>query len=235
MATMLHPDEVHRLVPADQRARPEGKRVVYLLRTPGLYDKTRLRRAITAAGGRQHGVIATLRLLRAGVEEIMAGGDAAMRDLHVGMIDGYVAAYLDHFARLRRGQYSVQTEEARAEFAAAVDRLARFDEDLAPVAAVVREHYQPYAQAIADDLVYPEIEAIEATRLFLVGWENRRPEFRRDQSGVPDKLLAAVPEHHRREIALELQRLMMPTEEEERDSSSPSSPGSTAETADATS
>src|SRR5690606_1474532 len=107
------------------------------------------------------------------------------------------------------GLYDTATDDGRAEFRAALARLAQFDEDLTQVAAVVRDNYAPYAQALADDIVYPTIEAIEATRIFLAGWENRPQAFRRDQSGVPDAVLATVPEHHRHEIALEVRRLMM--------------------------
>ncbi len=224
---LLDPKQPVRFTPADQAGRPEETRVVYLLKVPRLYDGAALDRAVAARGGRNHGALARLRSLRAGVKALLADDDEAVaRDNLVARIDAY-ADELRAFGRaLLAGEYDAagETEESTgpAKLAAALAAQAEHEAALAEVAELVREGYPLFARMVADEAVYPDILGIEAARLLLVGWENGPGEFRRGRAGVPDEVLEAIPPYHLVAIGAEVERLRRPSEAQRKNSASPS-------------
>lgn len=222
MAKLLDPRQPVRFVPIDQRALPEERQIAYLLRPPGLYDQAALERATIARGGRQHHVIEKLQVLRAGVLEVMDEASEADRQFFASKIDAYIEALVAVGEQAMSGTLDTTTEEGRAESLEAAKQLAAFEEALQPITAIVHDRYDRYAQMVADDTVYPIIRGIEAARMFLVGWENLKVPFVRTERGVPDSALARIPRHHIPQIGREVDRLMRPTEDEAKNSDSPS-------------
>ncbi|WP_142847231.1 hypothetical protein [Telmatospirillum sp. J64-1] len=221
MAKYLDPKQPVSLVPMGEEAKPEQERRTYLLRVPGLSDRAALQRAVRLAGGRQHPPLAMLAALRRGMEEIY--GDP--RDESEAAAKSNLLALIDADEEALRVVWETakdQSEDGRAAFVEALAALSRAEAELLPLSNMIEQAYRPYAEMRADNEAYNGIYSIEAARLLLDGWENGPAEFRRGRTGVPDDLLARIPEMHLLQIGAKVQEMLRVSDTEAKNSVSPS-------------
>lgn len=219
MAKIRDPKIPNEFTPADQLLRPEGERITYLLKTPVGYDRVQLRRAIMAQGGKAVTEIDVLRALKADIETLSPSNGsslAARVDLVVHVFAAAVAA------RVQAG-FDVKPDFSEASpFGQAWRAYVKARVAIADIEHEARQFSGAYARALADQESFPLIQGIESARKFLVGWEGRKEVFERGVTGVPMALLDALGDAHLVAIGAEVQRLLMPTEDEEKNSGSPS-------------
>jgi hypothetical protein len=234
VAKILAPDDATVVVPADQKSKPAGGRLSYTLRTPTLYDRVKLDRAIAAAGGVTHGVLEMIRALLRGVDVVMAESDADDRARTRALVQAHEADWIAYYENLRDGAFEDGAFDGEAgdgdsgtgaaAFAAATAAIQAGGIDLAAIDRSVAVAYRPYGSMVADNMVYHQIAAIESARLFLAGWSGAElGTLHRVKEGVTDDCLMRIPEGHRAEIGQAVQRLLRPTRPEEKNSPSPSS------------
>lgn len=212
------------------RPNGEGKDPVYRLRAPLVYDRVKLLAAVTRQGGREHNRVDLLRALRRDVLHFMADSPADDRDRVIGMVDAALAKWRDFGRRANEGEFKIVNREDEAEaqakaqaVTAAFDEVLAGEDGLAAVEGQLRQAGGVYANACAEAAVFQEIFAIEAARLFLVGWDGLKADFRRGQEGVPDAVLMALPAAHLAVIAARVEALLKPDEETAKNSAGPSS------------
>lgn len=220
MAKLLDPKQPVRFAPADQTSKPEGEQVAYRLKVPTVMDRAAFEREIALRNGRQHHPLAKLSALRAGVVAIFDGQESEAATETLAQIDDYAAELGGFYEQVRSGAF--QGEEGQEAFAAAIERQGEFERALVEVADIVAEAYPPFARMRADDAVYPRIQGIAAAKLFLVGWEGIVTKCDRGLAGLSDASLARIPDHHLVEIGMEVRRLSRVTEDEGKNSASPS-------------
>jgi len=209
---LAHPDKPERFEPLGQDHLPEHKRVAYLLAAPGLYAKAEFERAIRRAGGCVVREADLLAALEDGLAALLGDPDDAAT---LAIMQGHVA---DYRARIE----AASPDEA-------VLLVLGVDHPIARVREIVARGHARYNELEADREFYWEARGIEAARLFVVDWENGPAPFRRGPRGVPDSLLALIPEGHRTAIGFKAGQLFQPTLAEVKNSASPS-PGSSSGT-----
>jgi hypothetical protein len=208
-------------VPERVECGPENARRIYFVRPPTVYERVKWRRAVAAAGGRYHGPLALLGALSDGVSALMGDSPAELREAVLSKIDAHRANMLA-FGEAARGD--LDDAEGRKEFAAAGMAMAESGRALAVTEAEVLASYPAYAQMAADDQTYWEIAGIEASRLFLSGWEGIDVEFSRSAAaGAADAVLAAIPEGDFASIGLFVDRMTRISASQRKNSSSPAS------------
>jgi hypothetical protein len=224
MAKLLDGKAPARLVPSDQMRRAEGERIAYLLKVPTVYDRAPLARAVAQRGGKRWTKTDMLGAARDGLAMLLPEeNDAATRgalekqlDLYDETLNGFAKAWL-------AGRWEATDEETLKDLTAAMEKLGTIEAELLPLFDQIAAGYPRLASMIADDRAFPLIFGIEATKLFLLGWENRPESFARGPLGVPDDLLSALPDEHLIAIGGEIDRLRRPTEAERKNSDTPSS------------
>jgi hypothetical protein len=205
--------------------RIRASRRVYLLKVPSLYDRIALNRALARRGARKITAATLLNALRRGVERIFGDTETAAKAAVLESIDAFLEAMRAFYRDVTAGAFDVTTAEGRAAFNAAGGALAELEESLAPVANLVAAQDDAYGNLRADAAVYSEVFAIEATRLFLVGWENgprvgdAAVPFTRDANGVRDEALSALAAGGQlAALGARLHELIEPTETERKNS-----------------
>ncbi|HSF93785.1 MAG TPA: hypothetical protein VLA52_02080, partial [Thermohalobaculum sp.] len=205
--------------PADE-ALPAESRPAYVLRTPLVGDRARLRRLARLMGARPVSEAELAAVLRQGLRAIYkAAGDP----------DGWreEAALLDRVeelaAELAPLAASIPPPEAEGTpqgLAARHREIAAELEELAPLAAeierIVERDYEPYRERIAELAFWGEAVQLCALRLFLVGIDEPpgHPLPKPGPEGLSEADLAAVPEARRDWLAAEALKLLAPGEDE---------------------
>ncbi len=210
MAKMLNGTQPVPYTPPGQDDVPEGQRVAYRLRVPSYYDRAAFRRACVARGAVFHPSARVFASARDGIAAILPDADDPDR---------------------------THAEEVLAA-AEAVEGIGEpLDDEMAGEAArledILRQQWEPYARLLADRAHWLEIAPFEATRMFVDGWENIDLPFRRGLDGVPPDLLDALPREHIVLVGFEVMAMMRPTEQEAKNSESPSSSQSSTKTSTA--
>lgn len=222
MAVFRKPGELIDWIPPEQMRRPESERIVYTLKVPTVYERVAWRRAVAAKGGRRYGPSTLLATLKSGVLDFMDEGPE--RDFIVTSIDEQIGRSMQVMEAA--GSASVDADT----FFEALSAAAHGENALAPVEALIEQVYEPYAAMRARNAVYSEIAAIEGARLFLTEIRNGPP-LERDKAGaLTDQVLGQIPEAHMLQIGIRIEELVSPTEQEAKNSDSPS-PGPSDETA----
>ncbi len=211
MAKMLNGSKPVPYVPPGQDDVPEDQRVAYQLRVPSYYDRAAYKRSCLAKGAVFHANSKIFATAREGIAAILLDPDDPDRIHAEGLLDT---------AEVADGDDDVELDD---ETAAALPNLE----------AVLRQHYEPYAQLLADRAHWMEIAPFEAARMFVDGWENIDVPFRRSLDGVPVELLDALPRVHIALVGFEIMGLMRPSELEAKNSESPSSSQSSTKTSTA--
>lgn len=166
----------------------------YLMRPATVAERTRWRRAIAASGGRQHGPLALLNCLAAGVRSLMKNSPAPVRDAVLAKIDAQRVNVVAFFGAAQK--VAIDGGDMKQEFLEAGRLMNEGDAGLAVVIAEVSANYPAYAQMVADEETYWPISGIEALRMFCVGWKNKGAEMpcERGAAGMTDDSLAEIPE-----------------------------------------
>ena len=159
---------------------------VYRVAVPTIADRARFAREVRVAGGRWHWPHEMLALAERGVVACLDAADP-MRDAYLGLIaearaamQAAVDAYQD-------------TSRDEAERTRLIGAGFNYEPALVDLLAMVERVYLPYREAIADNLVYGEIRAAVAARLFLAGIEGGPAPFKRGFNGVDETVLATIP------------------------------------------
>jgi hypothetical protein len=205
MATLLSTKEPVRFAPAEQ----DG--IAYVLRVPTVYDRARLRRACLARGARHWPDLEMMAVLADGVRKLLVSDEDAERRT------AFLADIEEHTALLATEQ------EVPPELIA---RIAEIE------AAVVRG-YAPYAERVADRTYWQDVLPIEAVRLLLAGWEGIEDLPEIGPEGLSERSLSMIPDRHLGPLGLRALSLFAPTEQEAKNSVSPSAGASASTTSPA--
>lgn len=208
-------------VPERVECGPANARRVYLVKPPTVYERVKWRRAVAASGGRYHGPLALLGALADGVRALMADSPDELRDAVLSKVDAHRANMIAFGESAREADLA--DEEQKKEFAASGAAMAASGRALAVTESEVLTAYPAYAQMAADDETYWEVAGIEATRLFLTGWEGIDAPFSRGASGASEDALAAIPEGDFASIGLFIDRMSRVTAAQRKNSLSPAS------------
>lgn len=208
---LAHPKDSTLFVPLDQVGRPEPEQIGYYLKTPRLYDRVRLDRALAARGARRLGLLDVLYVLREGVERALRPEDPGIADTAREAIDLYEGKVREYAQKIRAAD--PEDVEGRVELMAASAGMVEAGLAIRPLEDAIADLYPPYAAARGDVQVYQTIRGIECTRMFLTGWKGRPEAFRREVQGVPEDLLQLLPVGHIQEIGEQVDRLFRPTEQ----------------------
>lgn len=163
-----------------------GERV-YHVAVPTIADRARFLREVRVAGGRSHSRADLLGLVERGVVACLDEADPQR------------GAYLEIIAEARAAlqmaidAYNDTSLDADERDRLMVEGLVTTDPALADLASMVERVYLPYREAVADNLVFDEIRAAVAARLFLAGIDGGATPFKRGFNGVADEVLAAIP------------------------------------------
>lgn len=208
----------------------------YQLKPATVTERTRWRRAVAAAGGRQHGVVGLLNSLATGVKVLMADSPAEVRDALLAKIEAqkdrvlaFYQAAVSYPAAI--GENPSDAEKAlQQEFAETGIAMNEGDAGLAVIVAEVSAFFPAYPQMVADEATYWEFSGIEACRMFLVGWEGFELPLARGIGGVSDECLAEIPETHFTQIGKAFENLTKITPQQRKNSNSPRPSSSAGET-----
>lgn len=167
----------------------------YMMRPATVAERSRWRRAIAAAGGRQHGPAGLLNCLSAGVRLLMKDSAPEIRDAVLAKVDAQRDRIIDFFQAARASAATGDDSAAeRDAFIAAGRAMNEGDADLAVIVAEVTANYPAYAQMVADEATYWPICGLEALRMFCTGWTGIGAPCERGAGGLTDESLAEVPE-----------------------------------------
>lgn len=208
----------------------------YWLRVPTVADRASYRRAVAAANGVRHPLGTLLRELRRGIVGMAEAEGAPPPEAAIAAVDAQLERLEDLATQARAG--TLEDEEHGQALAAAAELLADGAEALEPIAALVRRHWMPYREMLADNEVYVGIASLEAARLFVIGWEKigkleDRAPMPFGPLGMPETLLRRIPELHLPIILAAADGAFAPSEAEAKNSESPR-PGSAAATTSST-
>lgn len=216
--------EARRIVPAGQDAVDPAARVAYFLRPPSVYDKARLRRAVTAAGARYVADVEIAQGFRRALRDIYTASGApdaeALLAEHLAFVDSFKAelerlqaawegavgkqAELVLEARRGRGEEVSLEDVLSAERCAELNAVWAEWQDLIDrmnaLDAIVRGHHHAYDRLVADRQFYEDTLRLEAVRLLVAGADNHDLGTVAE-TGLTDAQLRAIPEDHRAELA----------------------------------
>ncbi len=216
MTILLNPAEPVRFVAPGQEKTPEAERIVYLLKAPTVWDRIAHERALSERGIRRHTVLDLLTRARHVAGKALEARPGSARQSVLQGLDDYEAA-------LRKLAASGHLPE-KAQMAA-VDALLQIETAMAGVFDLIAHHDPVFATMRADNLVYAEASGIAAAQRFLTGWQNLPLAFSATAEGIDPALLLRLPREHVIAIGREVERLLLPSETERKNSFSPSSGG----------
>lgn len=229
MARLHRPGEVLRHQPEGEAGRKRPR--AYHLRVPGVYDKIELERAATARGARQYGQLELLEALAADLESV--GGPAEAKAKALAAVAARRAALEALYARYSAGGFELEEPAGLEAWTAAQEEVAAAGaEVLAELEPQVAAAGGRYARALADSAVYWKLFGLEAARLLLVRAEGvaglEEDPARGADGGLTEEALALIPEAHWAGLGLFARGLLGPTEQEAKNSASPSPTASNA-------
>ena len=179
----------------------------YLMKPATTAERTRWRRAIAAAGGRQHGPGGLLNCLAAGIRSLMKGSPPEIVDAMLGKVEAQRDRVIAFFEAAREA--TLGGDDATQTFIRAGQAMNEGDADLAVIVAEVTANYPAYAQMVADESTYWSIVGMESLRMFCLGFEGITVDVAgeaegeilkqqvlavRGPGGLTDESLAEVPE-----------------------------------------
>lgn len=193
---------------------------VYHLTVPSVADRAGFARAVRVAGGRSHSRQELLALVERGVIALTDQGDP-LREIYLGMIADARAA-MQAAVEAFRDESMDPAERNKA----MIDGFIVTDPALVDLAAMVEREYLPYREAVADNLVFADVQEMVSARLFLSGIEGGAAPFKRGMDGLDESVLASIPKLDLAAIRREVLALMEPPADEKKDSAgSPSGAG----------
>ncbi|MEQ8345081.1 MAG: hypothetical protein RLO22_25440 [Sneathiellaceae bacterium] len=227
MAKLLSAGETVEWEPPWQDRLPAEKRVRYWLAVPTPPLRLRYRRRCTALGARRVTPRQLLDAIAAELSAMEPGPDQVeIRDRHLALVTEVQEAWDARAARLTAGEY--EGEEGAAAYVVDGEASAAQEAEVEAIGRALVEFSPRLADLYAAGDTWTEAAGLAAAEVFLAGWENIATPFRRAvPDRLPDPVLMAVPELHLRLLALHIETLFAPTEEEQGNSAPPSSSPST--------
>lgn len=186
MAMPVSPTILHRFTPSYYE---EGKAPTYLLKVPTLIERAAYNRELQTLGISYPSDETLNGLLREGLDLFNPDNRADLEDALTAL------------------------EAAKAEKTEPPEDAITLVTDLE---ALLRQHYQPFAEALAQRAYAVEVRQIVACRMFLRGVENAPFTLKPSGTTLADADLMKLPELDRLMIAVELNRLMNPEPETEK-------------------
>lgn len=225
MAKLLSPKDRPTFTPPDQFGRPQAERIAYAFKVPSVTDQARFNHAVRKAGGRNWGLSQLLTAMADGVRHLLPDEDDAERVAILAelkqMREDILARSQEVGAATEAGADEEEQGRALLALAAALEN-PRVDE----IRTILEPVYPRLREMMADNEVYAQIRGTEAARMFLVDWTGHPDRPRRGVAGVADDSLRRIPLMHRIQIGAFVETLFGPTEQEEKNFSSPSGGGS---------
>ena len=194
-------------------------RAVYYLLPPSLYTAAQLERAVRAQSARRFGLLDVLAVLQKGIKAILPSeADAELRAEQLAIVDDY------------RTRILAEAKEKRT------DTLLDLSHGVHELMRLVRPHFPALAEVEAEKDYYWTIFGIEACRLLLQarevsdGDDVKVVAYERGPGGLPDHAIAEIPENDRYFLGLRVDAMISPSEDEAKNSDSPSPGPCTPET-----
>lgn len=196
----------------------EGRR--YVLRQPSIADLSTYKRAVRRAGGRNVALGDKLLLIEQGLKAIAksAGNDDPAIGDSLAVVSDAKARLIAFIADMQAGAFEGEPDAA---FVEAADEALTWSAELQHIASVVERHHAPYADALADAEVYPDIAGRVALELFLERAEGLSVAVKRGFSGLSAETLDAVPAADLPVIHARFQAEIQVSEAEKKGSRSP--------------
>lgn len=194
----------------------------YVLRQPSIADLSTYKRAVRRAGGRNVALGDKLLLIEAGLKAIAAaqGGDDPVIEQSLGVVADAKARLVAFIGDMQAGAFEGEPD---ATFVQAADEALTWSAELQHIASVVERHHAPYADALADAEVYPEIAGRVALELFLEAAEGLSAPVKRGFNGLAAETIDAVPLGDLPLIHARFQAEIQVSESEKKGSRSPTS------------
>lgn len=164
----------------------------YVLRQPTIADLSNYKRAVRKAGGKSVALGDKLLLIESGLKAMAAGAgreDPAISEA-LGLVGEAKSKLMTFVGDVQAGAFEGADS---ADMVAAADEALQWDADLQHIAGVVERHYPPYADALADAEVYPEIAGRVALEMFLESAEGLAAPMRQSMGRLATETLEAVP------------------------------------------
>lgn len=192
----------------------KGAHRSYWIRPPLGHDRSTWRRNVVASGGRRVIGVELLNLMERGVLEATQDGDEGRETAlsEIAQARERIQGYVD---LAQNGELDDMPEDEARQ--ALTDAFAETPA-MTDLAALMRKIYRPYAEAVADTLVYWEIAGREAVKLFLI--EADGLEIKRGLRGLPDSVADQIPAGDLQAIGARVQNLVEVPREEKKGSGS---------------
>lgn len=189
-----------------------GVSYAYSLRVPTVFDRKRLRRAVSSQKAVVHSPDEIRVCLTEGLTAIYAGaGDPDEAARCIGCVDALYDK--GDQAELMAAEGVELTDEWRDE----VNELAR---EVREIELIVKRHYQPYAELLADTDFAREIMGLEAVRMCLVeivkGEGDAQEVTKFGPAGLTDLQFSLIPNAHETTLTTTALSLFAPKGEAEK-------------------
>jgi len=158
---------------------------VYILSVPTIAGKAKFHREMAVNGCKFHSDEEFIQMLREGVNAVI---EESQRASVLETIDVY-------------DLYRKEKKESAADLAL----------EIANIEKTILQHYQPYAELNADRNFYFSMYPIILTSLFLKGWENKEPAFKKTGDHISEESINAISAGDLNEIGMKLMELMSPS------------------------
>ena len=195
---LLDPKTAHRFQP------DPGSEIVYLLKVPTVADRPKYRHAVRLDKGRRWAPTEMLDALADGVRQIVREDDPQLEPMLAEIAKARLA-WTQFADEARGGILTADNPAYEARLRALVPSPM-----IQEIALAVSDHYPRYETMLADSLVYADIAAGVAARMFLLGWEGGEAPYTRGVGEAPDDVLSQIPLAHLAAIGAEIERLMDP-------------------------
>lgn len=207
-----------------------GTEPVYFVKVPSKLDIYELRRRLTEHGLRRHSLADKLRVVREELRGKVSEGEAWIEEV----VDPYEEQMLDTL----RWQLPIWRRLAEAPEADAPAILAELtgpdapkvdpaiDREMATVFEQMMRHSARYRALVADDQAWAEARPYVVAQQFLTGWQGPAAAFTAVGGRVATEVLDTIPDTHLAAIANHVDAMISPSEDQEKNSASPSASSS---------
>lgn len=224
------PPEISNRTLHEVRPNGAGTEPVYFVKVPGKLDVYELRRRLTELGLRRHSLSDKLRVVRKELLVTVEDGETWIAEV----VDPYEQQILEtlrwqlpiwrRLAEASEADAPAIMAELTAEGAPRVD--PQLDAEMAEVFETMLRHSARYRALVADDQAWAEARPYVVAQHFLAGWQGIDLPFAIIGDHVAATALDKIPDAHLAMIANHVDALISPSEEQEKNSASPSASSS---------
>lgn len=178
---------------------------LYTFRVPTVFDRKRLRRAVASQKAVVHSADEISVVLKEGLTAIYdEAGDPEEAARCIGVVDGLYE---------RAEQAEIMAAEGLEMPEGWTDEVNEMARDVREIELVVKRHYQPYAELLADVDFAREIMGLEAIRMCLVEMKVGVTFTDIGSTGLTDGQFSLIPDAHQISLAQKALSLFSPTGE----------------------